>query len=259
MKEYEHIRLEKNGPVYYLVLNRPERFNALAKQTVNEMIDAFQGLKTDPNCRVLIIRGEGKHFCTGHDLSELTGGLTVDYLEIFSECSVMMQLLHDLPQPVIAQVHGIATAAGCQLTAACDLAVAEENAIFATPGVKIGLFCSTPMTPLVRAIGRKKSMEMLLTGRNVSALEAEKWGLLNRVVPKEDLASETKLLAESMIQASPLTLELGKKTFYQTVDLSESAAYDLAGKTMTMNLTTLDAQEGIKAFLEKRKPNWSGK
>ena len=256
---YKNILLEADGPLTYLVLNRPDKFNALSKQTILEMTEALTELKDKPDCRAIIIRAEGRHFCSGHDLSEMTGQDTADYNEIFENCCRMMELIHRVPQPVIAQVHGVATAAGCQLAASCDLVVAEEKAQFGTPGVRIGLFCSTPMVPLVRAVGRKRALEMLLTGRLVPAEEAAQWGLVNRVVPAEDLAAQVKELATTIIQASPFTLALGKDTFYQQVDLPESAAYGVAKNAIVMNLTTLDAQEGITAFLEKRKPDWQGK
>ncbi len=256
---FSDLRIERDGNLAYLVLNRPQRFNALSRNLIREMIQALEGLRDDETVRVVIIRAEGKHFCTGHDLKEMVDGDTADYRDIFTNCIRMMGLLHEIPQPVIAQVQGVATAAGCQLVAACDLAIAEEGASFGTPGVKIGLFCSTPMVPLVRAVGRKRALEMLLTGRNISALEAAEWGLINRVTPLERLASETRSLAEIMAAASPLTVAMGKKTFYDQVDLPEESAYALAGNVMTSNLAMEDAQEGIKAFLEKRPPVWRGK
>ncbi|MBU2550848.1 MAG: enoyl-CoA hydratase [Proteobacteria bacterium] len=257
--EFENIRLERDGGLAYLVLNRPDKFNALSRAMIREMAEALEGLGTDRSVRVVVIRAEGKHFCTGHDLSEMVDRDTVDYQEIFSSCTVMMNRVHEIPQPVIAQVHGIATAAGCQLTAACDLALAEEGARFATPGVRIGLFCATPMVPLFRAVGRKRALEMLLTGRNVSAAEAADWGLINRVVPLDRLAEETRELASNIAQASPLTLAIGKQAFYDSEGLAETQAYDLAKRVMAMSLTTHDAGEGISAFLGKRPPDWKGR
>lgn len=255
----ENIYLQRDGAIVAIVLNRPDKINALSKATIREIIEALERIGPDETIQAVIIRAEGKHFCAGHDLSEMTERDTVDYRKLFNQCARMMMMLHDLPQPVIAQVHGIATAAGCQLVASCDLAIAEEGATFGTPGVKIGLFCSTPMVPLYRAVGRKRALEMLLTGRMISAAEAAEWGLINKSVPREDLASQTMELAKSIITASPLTIAIGKKAFYQQVDMTEPQAYGMAGETITMNLTTQDAQEGIGAFLEKRKPTWKGR
>jgi len=178
------------------------------------------------------------------------------FQEIFSVCSRLMQTLHDLPQPVIAQVHGIATAAGLQLVAACDLAIAETGAQFATPGVKIGLFCTTPAVPLVRVVGRRRAMEMLLSGRFVSAEEAQRFGLVNRVVKPAELAKETRNWALELAQHSRFTLAFGKRVFYNQVDLDEISAYNTAANAIAMNCLDEDAQEGMKAFLEKREPKW---
>ena len=259
MSDYKNIYLEKDGPVTYLALNRPERINPLSLETITEISSALQTAAVDESVRVVIIRAEGRHFCAGHDLSELTGREMVDYREIFNKCTEMMSLIHRIPQPVIAQVHGVATAAGCQLVAACDLAVAEEGARFGTPGVKIGLFCSTPMVPLVRAVGRKRAFEMLLTGRLVPAVEAAAWGLINIAVPADQLAARTSDMALSIAEASPLTTAIGKKAFYDQIDISEQGAYGVAGNAMLMNLGAQDAQEGITAFMEKRKPTWEGR
>ena len=256
---FENISLETEGPLGYLTLNRPKKLNALSIGTIREMIEALSGIRKERSIRAVIVRAAGKHFCAGHDLGDMVDRDTAVYRELFDQCTVMMEMIHELPQPVIAQVQGIATAAGCQLVASCDLAVAEEGAVFATPGVKIGLFCSTPMVPVTRAVGRKRALEMLITGRNVSAAEAADWGLINRVVPAERLADETRALAETIIQASAMTLEIGKQVFYNQVDRSETEAYNLAKAVMTASLTTCDAQEGIKSFLEKRKPEWKHK
>lgn len=256
---YECIRLDREGPLVELVLNRPDRVNALSRQTIAEITEALKEIAADPDARAVIVRAEGRHFSAGHDLSEMAQMPVTEGRLLLEECGRMMQLVHDIPQPVIAQVHGVATAAGCQLVASCDLAVAEEGASFGTPGVRIGLFCSTPMVPLSRAIGRKRAMEMLLTGRMVPAREAADWGLVNRVVPKDQLASETKALALAIVQASPYTLALGKAAFYTQMDLTEATAYRTAQTTMALNLAAEDAREGISAFLEKRKPTWKGR
>jgi enoyl-CoA hydratase/carnithine racemase len=188
----------------------------------------------------------------------MIGRPAADYRRLFDVCTELMQSLQGAPQPVIAKVHGVATAAGCQLVAACDLAVAEQGARFATPGVKIGLFCSTPMVPLSRAVGRKRAMEMLLTGQFIDAATAAAWGLVNRVVPADRLDTAVAELAGQIADASPLTLEVGKQAFYRQVDLDQRQAYDLATSVMSLNAMTADAQEGMTAFLGKRAPSWTG-
>lgn len=254
----EPVLLEKDGLVAWLTLNRPESRNALSIEVMNDMLDKLGQIERNPDIRVVVIRGNGPAFCAGHNLKDMVGpDLDIrHFYTMFSVCARMMQSLHELPQPVIAQVHGIATAAGCQLVAACDLAVAEAGAQFATPGVKIGLFCTTPAVPLVRVVGRRRAMEMLLTGRFFSAEQAEKFGLVNEVVPLEDLSRRTRDLAVEMAQYSRQTLAFGKQTFYRQVDLSETSAYDYATHAIAMNCLDEDAQEGIRAFLEKRVPVW---
>jgi enoyl-CoA hydratase/carnithine racemase len=254
----EPVLLEKDGLVAWLTLNRPESRNALSIEVMNDMLDKLGQIERNPDIRVVVIRGNGPAFCAGHNLKDMVGpDLDIrHFYTMFSVCARMMQSLHELPQPVIAQVHGIATAAGCQLVAACDLAVAEAGAQFATPGVKIGLFCTTPAVPLVRVVGRRRAMEMLLTGRFFSAEQAEKFGLVNEVVPLEDLSRRTRDLAVEMAQYSRQTLAFGKQTFYRQVDLSETSAYDYATHAIAMNCLGEDAQEGIRAFLEKRVPVW---
>ena len=255
----QNILVKEDGPITYLTLNRPDKINALSRSLIADTISALEHIGGNRQSRVVVLEAKGKHFCAGHDLSEMVNDDTMVYREIFGQCVKMMNLIHAIPQPVIARVQGVATAAGCQLVAACDLAVAEENARFATPGVQIGLFCVTPSVPLARAVGRKRALEMLLTGRWVTAREAADWGLVNRVVPGAELSEAVLELARSIAQASPLTVAIGKKAFYGQVDLAETQAYELAENVMVMNLTTLDAQEGIQAFLEKRAPVWKGK
>lgn len=252
------VLLEKEGPIGYLTLNRPVKRNALSLELMNEVLIKLDRVKEDSETRVLVIRGNGPIFSAGHDIKEMTAhNDDLHYLrKTFDICSEMMLRLHQLPQPVVAQVHGVATAGGCQLVAACDLAVAEEGARFATPGVKIGLFCTTPMIPLVRVIGRRRALDMLLTGRFVSAQEALEFGLVNRVVPSNQLAAETKKWAMDIAQYSGFTLALGKRAFYTQVDLDEKAAYDYGKEVIAMNCMTEDAKEGMTAFLEKRKPEW---
>ncbi|MGA8180049.1 MAG: enoyl-CoA hydratase [Desulfobacterales bacterium] len=254
----EPVLLEKDGAIGWLTLNRPESRNALSLGVMNDMLDKLSHIAQNSDIRVVVIRGKGPAFCAGHNLKDMVGpNMDIRYFyKMFSVCARMMQTLHKLPQPVIAQVHGIATAAGCQLVAACDLAVAEAGAQFATPGVKIGLFCTTPAVPLVRVIGRRKAMEMLLTGRFFSAEQAEKFGLVNQVVPLEALSQRTRDLAVEMAQYSRQTLAFGKKTFYRQVDMGEKPAYDYATYAIAMNCLDEDAQEGIRAFLEKRAPVW---
>jgi len=254
----EPVLLDKDGPIGWLTLNRPEKRNALSLELMTDMLNKLEIIAQDQDIRVIVIRGNGPVFCAGHNLKEMTG---TDYdikhfHKIFSVCARMMQTLYELPQPVIAQVHGVATAAGCQLVAACDLAIAETGAQFATPGVKIGLFCSTPAVPLVRVIGRRRAMDMLMTGRFVSAEEAERFGLINRIVAPEKLAEQTRNWAMEIGQYSRYTLAFGKQTFYKQVDLDTTSAYNYATNAIVMNCLAADAQEGMLAFLEKRKAEW---
>lgn len=241
-----------------ITLNRPEKRNALSLEVMENLIELFKIIASNEHIKVVIIRGAGPVFSAGHDLKDIIkeGADIHDFRKIFKTCSDMMWMIHQLPQPVIAQIHGVATAAGCQLVAACDLAVAETGAQFATPGVKIGLFCTTPMVPLVRIIGRRRAMEMLLTGRFVSAQEALSWGLVNKVVERDELEEETLKLAKEIAQYSRFTLGLGKKAFYDQIDLDEYRAYRYAQEVISMNCTAQDAREGICAFLEKRSPQW---
>ena len=256
---YEQIEYSTKGSVGYLTLNNPSKINALSKLMISEIIQALSDIAADEAIKVLVIRAAGKHFCAGHYLAEMVNGNVSEYKNIFDQCNRMMQMIHDIPQPVLAQVQGIATAAGCQMVAWCDLAVAAEDAKFATPGVKIGLFCTTPSVAVVRAIGRKAAMEMLLTGRYFPAHEAKELGLINRVVPLDELETETEALANQISEASPLVLAIGKQAFYAQVDQSDNDAMDFAKQTMTMNLGAEDAQEGIKAFMEKRTPTWKNR
>jgi len=253
---YDEIVYATDGPIGYLTLNNPGKINALSMGMIGEIIDALHTVAADDTVAVLVIKAAGKHFCAGHNLTEMVDGGMKDYKQIFDQCSEMMQLIHDIPQPVIAQVQGIATAAGCQLVAWCDLAVAEEGARFATPGVKIGLFCTTPMIAITRAIGRKAAMEMLLTGRYVPASEAKSLGLVNRVVPAGDLDTETEALARQVAEASSFVLGIGKQAFYAQIDMPDHRALRFATQTMIMNNTAEDAQAGIKAFLNKETPEW---
>ena len=241
-----------------ITLNRPERRNALSLELMRELIACLEQVRGRREVRAVILAANGKVFCSGHDLSQMTGRTVNDYRMVFDVCSVLMQTIQSIPQPVIARVQGIATAAGCQLAATCDLAIASEDAGFATPGVKIGLFCTTPMVALTRSIGRKRAMEMLLTGRMIDPHTAEGWGLVNRVVPGADLEAATLRLANEIASASSFTVGLGKQAFYSQIDLDQPKAYAYAKEVMSMNALAADAQEGIGAFLEKRVPCWRG-
>ena len=249
---YKEITFSVEGNIGIITLNRPNTINALSKMMIKEMIDALTKVSTDETIKVIIIRANGKHFCAGHNLSEMVGDGVKEYKFIFDQCTQMMQLIHEIPQPVIAQVQGIATAAGCQLAAWCDLVIASEDAKFSTPGVKIGLFCTTPMVAVSRAIGRKMAMEMLLTGRDVPAREAKELGLVNKVVPLEELSARTKELAKKISEASRFALSVGKQGFYAQVDQTDDKALHYAKHTIVMNCLAEDAQDGIKAFLAKK-------
>jgi len=248
---YEEIRYTVNAPVAWLTLANPSKINALSSKMIREMTHALNTVADDESVKVVIIAAEGKNFCAGHNLPEMVGTGVRVVKTIFDECTRMMQLIHTIPQPVIGQVQGIATAAGCQLAAWCDLVVAAENARFATPGVSIGLFCTTPMVAVSRAIGRKAAMEMLLTGRYFPAEEAKALGLVNRVVPLENLEAETEKLAQEIATASRFTLSIGKQGFYAQVDQEDDKAFQFAKHTITMNAMAEDAQNGIQAFLDK--------
>jgi enoyl-CoA hydratase/carnithine racemase len=255
---YENI-VVREGTVATLTMNRPERRNALSLAMMRELMAAVRAVSADPQTRVMVLAGNGPAFSAGHDLREMIGRDINAYRELFDVCTQLMTTIQDVPQPVIARVHGIATAAGCQLVATCDLAVAAETARFATPGVNIGLFCSTPMVAVTRAVGRKRALEMLLTGVAIDAHTAEEWGLVNRVVPEAQLDEAIGLLAQQIARASALTVRLGKQAFYTQIDLDQPKAYAYAKEVMSMNALAADAQEGMCAFVEKRTPTWTGK
>ena len=242
-----------------ITLNRPEKRNALSLELMEELIRALDSVSAEPETRTIVIEGAGPAFSAGHDLGEMVGRDLAFYQQLFESCTVLMESIHRVTQPVIAKVHGIATAAGCQLVAACDLAVATDTARFATPGVKIGLFCSTPMVPLSRAIGRKRALQMLLTGELVDAQRALDWGLVNLVVPEDALEDAVAALADKVASSSPLTVAIGKEAFYAQLELYEHGAYDLTRSVMATNAMAADAQEGMCAFLEKRPPEWTGR
>jgi enoyl-CoA hydratase/carnithine racemase len=256
--EYRKLLVTADGSAGRVVLNRPEQRNALSLELLDEMIAALHELSARGATRAIVIEGAGPAFSAGHDLCEMIDREEAFLGELFDKCTVMMETIHELPQPVIAKVHGIATAAGCQLVAACDLAVAAEGTRFATPGVRIGLFCSTPMVPVSRAVGRKRAMQMLLTGEPIDAATALDWGLINRVVPLEELESAALELVETISRSSSYTVATGKRAFYAQVDQAERAAYDHCKLVMTENALAADAQEGMTAFLQKRPPVWRG-
>jgi enoyl-CoA hydratase/carnithine racemase len=255
---YERILAERAAPLATITMNQPERRNALSMPMMRELTAAFKALGSEKDIQVIILAANGPAFSAGHDLRELVGGDLNTYREVFDVCTELMQAVQSIPQPVIAMVRTLATAAGCQLVATCDLAVAAEGARFATPGVKIGLFCSTPMVALSRNIGRKRAMQMLLTGQPIDAATAADWGLVNQVVPEAELESVTRALALSIAQYSPFTVALGKQAFYTQIELDQDQAYRYTKEIMSMNATAADGQEGMCAFLEKRTPTWSG-
>jgi enoyl-CoA hydratase/carnithine racemase len=252
------VLVREDGPAARLTLNRPGKRNALSLDLMQELIAALHRVSGEPAVRAIVIEAAGPAFSAGHDLAEMIDRDVPFFQRLFDVCTELMETIHRIPQPVIAQVEGIATAAGCQLVAACDLAVASEDARFGTPGVRIGLFCSTPMVPLSRAIGRKRALDMLLTGRLIDAPTALDWGLVNRVVPGEALEREVASLVDDIARASPLTVGIGKEAFYAQIELDEHRAYDLTKAVMAMNARADDAQEGMCAFLEKRSPTWRG-
>lgn len=256
---FENIGYTREDSTAILTLNRPERRNALSLNLMLEAIACLDEIGRNREARAVILAAAGKVFCSGHDLSEMTGRDINEYRRIFDVCTELMTKIQSIPQPVIAEVQGIATAAGCQLVATCDMAVASEEARFATPGVKIGLFCTTPMVALTRAVGRKRALEMLLTGEFVDAHTAADWGLINRAVPKDELQAESRRLAAKVAAASSLVVALGKQAYYTQIDLDQPKAYAYAKEVMSMNALAADAQEGIGAFLGKRSPCWSGK
>jgi enoyl-CoA hydratase/carnithine racemase len=250
---------EEDGGVVRLTLNRPDARNALSRGLMAMLEEELAGIREDRAARVVVLAGAGSAFCAGHDLREMRSEPRRECYEgLFAQCSRLMKAIMDLPQPVIARVHGVATAAGCQLVATCDLAVAAEGAGFATPGVNIGLFCSTPMVALSRNVGRKQAMEMLLLGELIDAPTAQRLGLINRVVPASSLDEEVARIARAIVGKSPLTLKIGKEAFYRQLEQPVAEAYDYASRVMVENMLARDAEEGIDAFLEKRAAVWTG-
>jgi enoyl-CoA hydratase/carnithine racemase len=253
----ELVRFQQDNGVAVLTLNNPGRRNALSTELLETLKEYLDRFKDDRGVRVVVLRAEGPVFSSGHDLTEMIDRDEDSYTAVFEVCTQVMESIRLLPKPVIAQVQGLATAAGCQLVATCDLAVAAESAGFATPGVQIGLFCTTPGVALGRAVHTKKAMEMLLTGTPISASEALEVGLVNRVVPDDELEQRVMELAHQISSASSQTLAIGKPAFYRQIEMDRPAAYDMAQKVMVDNLLKEDAQEGISAFLEKREAHWN--
>lgn len=252
------VLVERSGPIARVILDRPARRNPLSLQMMREATAAIRELGSDPSCGVVVLTGSGPALSAGHEISEMVDRSLDDEREVFRTCVDLMEVIQAIRQPVIAEVQGHAIAAGCQLVATCDLAVAVDTARFGTPGVKIGLFCSTPMVAVSRNIGRKRALQMLLTGETINAATAVEWGLVNEAVPAEQLRARVDELATQIADASPLTLEIGKQAFYRQIDLPQDEAYDQMAETMATNAVTCDAQEGMTAFLEKRAPQWRG-
>nr|WP_235974656.1 enoyl-CoA hydratase [Stappia albiluteola] len=247
-----------------LTMQRPERMNSLSEEMLAALQAGFDAAAQNAEVRVIVLRSTGKAFCAGHDLKEMTAARAhadrgrAYYADVMNRCSELMQTIVRLPKPVIAVVEGLATAAGCQLVASCDLAIATDTATFCTPGVNIGLFCSTPMVALSRNVGRKQAMEMLLTGEVIDASTAKQFGLINRIVPKDYLEVVVRKYAETIASKSPLTLKIGKEAFYAQAEMPLAEAYAYCANVMVENMLARDAEEGINAFLQKRKPEWKG-
>lgn len=256
MSEHILLREDRDG-ICFLSLNRPDAYNALSLELMEALIQALDAIAEDSSVRVVVIRGNGKGFCAGHDLKQMLGEGTEEYYQqTFDTCGQMMQRVVSLPVPVIAQVHGVATAAGCQLVASCDLAVSTDSSRFATPGVNIGLFCSTPMVALTRTVAPKHAMEMLLLGDLIDAERAEQMGLINWAVPADKLEEKVLSVAGKITSKSRKALSMGKQAFHNQREQVLSDAYASCARVMTENMLTHDAQEGIDAFIHKRKPEW---
>lgn len=253
------LRDDRSG-VATLTLNRPKQYNALSETLLAELQAALEAIEHDASVRVVVIAGNGPAFCAGHDLKQMRATPNKAYYDkLFAQCGKMMMTLTRIPQPVIARVHGIATAAGCQLVAQCDLAVASDHARFAVSGINVGLFCSTPSVPLARNVSRKQAMEMLLTGDFIDAATARERGLINAVVAPDQLDQAVNDLAQKILAKSPLAVATGKRMFYKQLEMGIEGAYHYAAETMACNMMAKDAGEGIDAFMQKRAPRWKGK
>jgi len=258
MDQSSELLVEASSGVVRLTLNRPDKRNAMSESMIARLNQTLADIAEDPTARVVVLAAAGNVYCAGHDLSEMTARTEADYRRMFSACASAMLRIRRMPQPVIARVQGTATGAGCQLVAACDLVVASEQARFATPGVKLGLFCTTPMVPLVRSVSPKFAMEMLLTGTSITAQRAMEGGLVNRVVPTDQLDAAVKEFTDAIVSASGLTVRIGKQAFYDQLHLPEEEAWERAVEVMTDNAIRQDAQEGMAAFVQKRQPQWTG-
>jgi enoyl-CoA hydratase/carnithine racemase len=259
--QLEPMLLEARSPegVVTLTLNRPAQFNSLSEEMLAALQEAFDRIGADATARVIVIAAAGKAFCAGHDLKQMRSNPRQEYYEqLFADCAKLMLTIQRVPQPVIARIHGIATAAGCQLVATCDLAVAAEGTRFGVNGIDVGLFCSSPSVALARNVGRKQAFEMLVTGEFIDAAAAKARGLVNRVVPADQLDAEVKRLADAIVAKPAVAIGMGKGLFYRQLEMGVDAAYQLAGQTMACNMIDDVAQEGVAAFMEKRKPHWSG-
>jgi len=255
----KNVLFEEREKVGIISLNRPDTRNALSSSLLNELTELLNKIASEKRTHVVIIKGIGRIFSSGHDLKEVFGSSPQEALDLLKTCLLTMRAMREMPQPIIAQVHGVATAAGCQLVAACDLAVAASDAFFGTPGVKIGLFCSTPAVFLSRNIGRKKAMEMLLTGEFLTAQDAMAYGLVNQVVPPGQLEKVTFSLASNIARYSLTAIGIGKKAFYEQINMEDFQALSYASQVIALNSTTADAREGIGAFIEKREPVWTNR
>jgi enoyl-CoA hydratase/carnithine racemase len=248
----------QQGAVAYLTLNRPAQYNALSEEMLAALEGALDKLAADPAVRVVVLAGAGKAFCAGHDLKQMKSKPDLTYYrQLFADCSRLMMRMQSLPQPVIARVHGIAAAAGCQLVAMCDLAIAAEDARFAVSGINVGLFCATPSVALSRNVGRKAAFEMLMTGELIDAAAAAQRGLINRCVPANALDHEVSRIAAAIAGKPPSAVAAGKALFYRQLEAGLGTAYEMAGEAMACNMIDPDAQEGVAAFIEKRPPNWN--
>lgn len=253
----EMVRCEIDEAIATVTLNCPEKRNALSTEMMNTLMATLERIADDRSAHVVLLRAAGPVFSSGHDLNELRGQEREDYQAIFDLCSELMEALRLLPQPTVAEVGGLATAAGCQLVATCDMAIASENATFCTPGMKGGFFCTTPGVALARAVGTKKAIEMLLTAKTISAEEAERAGLVNQVVPADALASTAHALAAQIAGGSAKTATMGKAAFYRQIEMNRRDAYAYASRVMVANLMTPDAQEGVESFFSKRPPKFN--
>lgn len=247
----------RDGGVVHLTLNRPAQFNSLSEEMLDALEATLKSVANDATARVVVLGGAGKAFCAGHDLKQMKANPSADYYRtLFERCTRVMMLIQKMPQPVIARVHGIATAAGCQLVGMCDLAVASSDARFAVSGINVGLFCSTPAVALSRNVDRKRAFEMLVTGEFIDAATAQERGLVNRVAAADQLDAEIARLTDAIVAKPAVAIAMGKDLFYRQSEMGIEAAYQLAGQTMACNMIDPAAQEGVQAFMEKRKPNW---